>query len=627
MIIIITLEKGIKLALDNLGEYKIYGQEAVSRCPICGSPKHKFYLNTTNGLYNCKLGKCGAKGNINQLLEHLGLEERVQYEGHKQIEHKQKHLSVNLNNFRDIQETDSVAGYMLSRGISIDTLNNYGVKTTNGNKLVFITKSGDNVVNVSYRTIDKLIYMESGSGQYLWGREFISPENKTLYIAEGRIDALTLMDMGIENVVSMPNGCSSLEWITQEWNFLSQFESIVLLYDNDEAGKKGLDNAKIRLDFALLYTVDLGKYKDINEAYMDDSEFLYKQINSPTQIQLDGFVSLEDVSTSDGVNTELYSCGLVQFDRIFGGVRLGESTIICSSSGTGKTTILCNMVKGLLSNNQKTAIYSGELTNAALKAWLYSVIGGKNAVELTPHPFRRGEFLTSINREHEVKIDQQVRGKLYIYDGGKSDGFLMLKHFSALNKRFGVKFFFIDNLSILSTTVKGAGQYEGEDLFSKALAEFCRTHRAHVFLFAHPTKQTLNNDPDFIGRDGRVKPIARYDQYNIRGSASFANLSHNIMFLMRAKEHEKAYFLQLLGKQYEEAGMSSEFKELRQIIKDELSIFAYLAKNRGAGKIFEDVLFGYDAETRRIYGLTSKEQDLAAEVVIEEDDINYEEVV
>lgn len=621
----LSLDKGIELALQNLGEHKIYGREVVSACPFCKSDKHKFYLNLDTGLYSCKRASCGSHGHINNLLEHLGLPDRVKFNEEFEKKEKKK-LDVDVSKFKDLDESDDIVEYMMSRGITYETLLATGCMKK-GNAIVMPTYKDGEIVGISYRTPDKVIWQEAGSGQYLWNRGNLDKSNKRIYITEGRVDALTLIEMGYENVTSMPNGASSHEWINQEWNLLKDFEEIVLLYDNDTPGKNGFEQAKLRLDFATLFVANLGKYKDINEAYMEDSGFLYNAITNVKEIQLDGFVSLDSVSTSDGVGTELYSSGIPQFDRIFGGIRLGESTIIASSSGVGKSTVLCNFVKGILSQDEKVGLFSGELTNASIKAWIYAVIGGAQAVNLDPHPFRKGEFITSIKKEYEDQIDKKVRGRLWIYDGGQSDAYLMLKNFSALNKRFGVKYFFIDNLSILDMSVKGMGQYEAEDHFAKVLAEFCRTHRCHVFLFAHPTKQNLNTDADFIDRSGRVKPIQRYDQYSVRGSATLVNLSHNIMFLMRAKEWEKQYFIQNMRDAYTKLNQIAEFNaEILPLLKDEFSLFAYLVKNRGSGKTFEDALFGYDANTRRIYGLLTKNEDLSREVDLEEEDIDEQEL-
>ena len=615
----LSLGKGIEIALSKLGEYKIYGSEAVSRCPFCNSDKHKFYLNNNTGLYSCKRASCGAHGNINQLLEHLGIEDRVKYSDEISHDKKEaKKINVDINKFIELKDNDDIVEYMASRGITMDTLNSVNAKRY-GNALVLPTTKDGRIVNIAYRTSDKRIWQESGSMNYLFGRENLDFNNKRIYISEGRVDMLTLVEMGYENCVSMPMGAGNHEWINLEWDLLKKFEEIVLLYDNDTPGKQGLETAKSRLDFARIFTINLDKYKDINEAYMKDSSFLYRSIENAKELQLDGFISLNAVSTADGVGDELYSCGIPQFDTIFGGIRMGESSLVVSPSGTGKSTVLCNMVKGILSQDEKCGVYSGELMNASLKAWIYSTIGGSKAVDLKPHPFRKGEFLTSINKDAEIEIDKKIKGRLWVYDGSKNNAYIMLKNFSALNKRFGVKYFFIDNLSILDMSVKGMGMYEAEDHFAKTLAEFCRTHRCHVFLFAHPTKQNLNSDPEFIDRSGRIKPIQRYDQYSVRGSATLVNLSHNIMFLMRAKEWEKQYFIQSMRDKFEKGGMVEKFNlDVLPKLKEEFSLFAYLVKNRGFGKTYEDALFGYDSNTRRIYGIMTKEEDLSREVEVEE---------
>lgn len=274
------------------------------------------------------------------------------------------------------------------------------------------------------------------------------------------------------------------------------------------------------------------------------------------------------------------------------------------------------MIKGLLSVGEKVAIWSGELNNQMLKTWLYSAIAGEKAVNKIAHPFRPGEYISTIKPDYEERINKAVAGKLFVYDGNKNNGFDMIKNFTMLHKRYGVKYFFIDNLSILDMSVKGVGKYEGEEEFAKVVASFTRNNPVHLFKIMHPIKQNLNTDPNFVDRNGRVKRPEFYDQYSVKGSSAIVNLAHNIMFLGRATDHFKAYMCQEYKTKMEEKGAPQyEIDRVLSLINKEFSLIAYLVKNRQFGYIYESALFGYNHETRRIYGLLSKDEDLSKEVI------------
>lgn len=609
------LNEAIALAIKEL-EMRIYRNEAVGRCPFCESDDKKFYINTQTGQYSCKRGKCGASGNMNTLFKHMGIVEPIEYTDTDSSPRKNEVFRYDSSAVRDLTESDDVViEYMISRGISYDSLVKAGVKYNEKHSSVaFEVKDNRNVVGVFYRSVlEKRMFMESGTRLKLWKAGDINESNDTAYITEGHIDALTLVEMGIENVLSMPNGARSHDWIEHDWDLLQKFNKIVLCYDNDTTGMAGFNEVKGRLDFATLYSLNYNDCNDINDMYMKDCEGLYRTVRTPTEVSMDGFISLQGVSSKRGVTDELHSTGLAQFDRIFGGLGFHQSTIICSESGSGKTTIVCNMIKGLLSTGKKVAIWSGELSNKQLKVWLYSTIGGEKAVEYEPHPFRKGEFISSIKPEYEAKIDKLVSGKLFIYDGNKSNAFEMIKHFHHLHKKHGVSYFFKDNLSILDTNIKGMNKYEGEEEYSKAVAAFTRNNPVHLFMVAHPTKAAINNDPNFSDNKGKVKPIERYTQQQVRGSASLVNLIHNVLFMAKAKDHERAYFLQKM-----QSRPDTPVEIIKQIEK-EFSLMAYLVKNRSQGNVLEDVLFGYDRNTRRVYGLTTKKEDLSVELIVEDD--------
>lgn len=627
------VREAIDLLMEDY-EGRIYGKELVLKeCPFCNRTDGKFYINVNTGQANCKHASCGAKTNLTGLFKHLSIDGTIEYDdAPKRPERAQEAISISLANVRPLEETDTaIVDYMMSRGISFDTLKSSDIRYGRQGSMAIITMDKFRVASCVYRTVDKKIFMEKGSEQRLWGiNTFKLDDNnpRTLYITEGHVDCLTLREMGTCNSVSVPNGASSHEWIDRDWEFLQQFDKIVLCYDNDTAGKSAITDVKGRLDFANLYELEYGLYNDINEMYMMDSEALYATVRHPKEISMDGFISLQNVSTEMGVLDQLVSTGLTGFDQIFGGISVHQSTIIMAESGAGKTTVMCNMIKGMLGIGQKVAVWSGELSNKMLKTWMYSTIGGENAVNFTPHPFRRNEFITNIKPDYEKRIDKAVDGKLFTYDGNRSDGFKMIKHFEYLHKRFGVKYFFVDNLSILGMNVKGLGKYEGEEEFSKAVASFTRNNPVHIFLVAHPTKTAINADPNFMTTKGTVKPIERYTQQQVRGSATLVNLIHNILVLCRAKAHEKAYMTQKIEQQLTKANMQSKIPAMVKSMEEEFSLLAYLVKNRSGGFMYEDALMGYDKKTRRIYGLQTKQEDLSVELLeekIEEIEVVTEE--
>lgn len=610
---------------------KQYGKEyVVKTCPFCGRSDGKFYVNIDTTQYNCMHASCKARGNANTLFKHLGISADKVELGDYKPDVRTKEVTFNLEEYCVplSPENEDIIDYMKSRGIDYDTLVKSNVMySTKHNALAFATmEDADTCVGIVYRKIDKKIYMERDSAQMLWGKDTADLSQDTLFITEGRVDCLSLREIGVWNSLSIPNGASSHHWIEKEWDFLNKYKKLVLCYDNDTPGQNAILEIKTRLDFASLYTLDYKEYKDINEMLLGNIQALYDTVTKPKEIPMDGFISLNTVSTSEYSGLELLSCGLKQIDRIMGGTGLGQSTIICAPSGVGKTVTMCNMIKGYIANGESCAVWSGELNNQMLKTWLYSVFAGEKAIDKKPHPFRDGDFITSIKKEYEESIDEVVSDSLYIYDGEKSDGFEMVEAFTRLYKRFGVKVFFIDNLSILNMSVRGLDKYQGEEEFAKKLTKFVKKHPIHLFMVAHPTKQNLNTDPNYTDKNGRIKRPEYYDQYSVKGSSALANLTHNIIFLQKATDHIKKYMAQSVMESMTEIGedKTNIDNAVKMILKN-FSLLAYAVKNRGTGAVYENALLGYDKATRRIYGLTSKDEDLSVEVVKEKKEVTEDE--
>ena len=122
--------------------------------------------------------------------------------------------------------------------------------------------------------------------------------SQPLIITEGEIDTLSLYEAGIRNVVSVPSGCSNLDWIDTCWDWLERFQSIILFGDNDEPGRKMVREVVRRLDEARCMVVeeypdrpDGTPCKDANEIlFFHGAEALKATLDSAQPVPVKGIL-------------------------------------------------------------------------------------------------------------------------------------------------------------------------------------------------------------------------------------------------------------------------------------------------------------------------------------------------
>lgn len=145
--------------------------------------------------------------------------------------------------------------FWASRGISDDTLRSAGVTLATawiparGEKTYCIAfpyrVPGGEVVGVKYRTLKKEFGKEKDckSTAYLW--DLLDTSGVQAVICEGEIDALSLLEAGVENPLSVPDGATaakaddakSFDWLQDCADDLAGFKRVVLACDDDEPGR------------------------------------------------------------------------------------------------------------------------------------------------------------------------------------------------------------------------------------------------------------------------------------------------------------------------------------------------------------------------------------------------------
>ena len=288
-----ALEIAKHLNVQNYDEVKMKGS-----CPFGHSDSNpSFIWDKKSKCFTCF--SCGKRYSILDMytemegsylagIKRLFKETNIAYNFKGQKISKEEYL---LNYKYPKEETnskiDKVAEYLGKRGISENTINYLGVKQDKYGNIVFESRDIDGtLLCVKYRKSEKvksgepkMWYQKDASNcPILWNVEKIDL-TRPLVIVEGHIDVMSIIESGWTNVVTIPNGASDTSWIQFNYDFLENFNEIILWFDNDSAGINGLNNTIKRL----------GEYRckiiTPEQSDEDSVEKYYQQFNNEIHIR------------------------------------------------------------------------------------------------------------------------------------------------------------------------------------------------------------------------------------------------------------------------------------------------------------------------------------------------------
>ena len=76
-------------------------------------------------------------------------------------------------------------------------------------------------------------------------------------------------------MVSVPSGCSNLDWLDHCWDWLEKFQTIILFGDSDEPGRKMIRDVVRRLDEGRCMVVEDYPERPDGTPCKDANEILY----------------------------------------------------------------------------------------------------------------------------------------------------------------------------------------------------------------------------------------------------------------------------------------------------------------------------------------------------------------
>lgn len=487
----------------HLSPYRRSGRNEVRSqvCPFCNGgdsqDEYTFSVNIDTGAYLCYRGSCSAKGSGVQLARRFN--ETLQW-------------STQMNTRSTIQYTypqveqkpltEEIQKYFSGRSISMETLEKYKVFADPKGNIVFPFYESDILTYVKYRKPhppaknEPKEWMATNTKPILFGMDLCDPE-QPLVITEGEIDALSLAECGVSNVVSVPAGCENMKWVEECWGWLERFDSIILFGDNDLPGRrmttmltKRLGESRCRIIEEYPVKQDGKECKDANEILCEMGEMiLLDTLESARDIPVRGLINLSSVIPIDPTTIPRIKTNIPALDSAIGGLREGAVTVFTGKAGDGKSTLSGLLLLNAIEQGMNVCAYSGELTSEEFQQWINLQAAGSEYITLKYDPIK-GEEVPVLPMDVEEAIRDWYDGHFFLYDNQEifeaNQSEAIIEVFTIAVRKHGCKLFLVDNLMTALSDTEDETKAQGR--FVNALKRFANRFKVHVIVIAHPRK-------------------------------------------------------------------------------------------------------------------------------------------
>lgn len=404
----------------------------------------------------------------------------------------------------------------------------------------------------------KAFAWQGGGGQGFFNIDNLDTD-RPLYIVEGEVDALTLMELGFDNVVSVPNGAPSklknnvvdpsedktFNYIWQSNEKLKKFKKIIIACDNDVPGNALAEELARRLGRSRCWRVEFpSTAKDANANFvMNGAQSTIDKLNSPVAWPIAGLFDVskysDDVMSyySNGV-PEAESTGYVDIDKLYR-VTTGQLTLVTGIPGSGKSEFVDQL-----------------MVNLALKSdWKFAVCSFENRPDYhiikLMEKFQRKSFFESGRRmtkqEATLAMEWIKEHFLFIEQSSETRASIdsILERAAAAVGRIGIRGLVIDPYNYLEKS-KQESETDSVATVLTTVRQFSIANGVHTWFIAHPQK---------LARDasGGVYVPKGYD---VSGSANFFNVPDMGITLHRRDDHVEFHNWKTRYKWWGEVGMA-----------------------------------------------------------------------
>lgn len=411
--------------------------------------------------------------------------------------------------------TDKAVRWFESRMIRQDVLNKMKVYSDNEFMPQFKSKQeticfpyfmDGKLINIKYRGPQKSFKMVSGAELVFYNIDCLKSHDEVI-IVEGEIDALTLIQAGFDNTISVPNGANNnLEYLDSCIDMFNGIQKIYIATDQDTKGIELKGELIRRLGAERCWVVSFKDCKDANEYLVKYGPEIKDVLKNAIPAPVKGIIEANNIYAEI---RDLFECG------VRSGLTIGQSIIDeYITWETGRLAI----VTGIPSSG-KSEFVDYLICKLNIK---YGWKCGFFTPENYPLKFHYKKlFEKIIGKEFNVKKTSELEWDM-AYEYIKSNFFYILNEedftvksildsAKILVKTRGIKVIVIDPYNKLDHKYTDSEtQYISR--FLDQIIQFAKINDILIFLVAHPRKMERTA--------GKIEVPTLYD---ISGSANFYN--------------------------------------------------------------------------------------------------------
>lgn len=410
------------------------------------------------------------------------------------------------------------------RALSSETCKQYGILRENSDTYYAYYDANNALVAVKKRSENKDFSISGDWNNALLFGQWLYPKGgKYITLCEGEADAAAAYQMlgSKYPVVSIRNGAASaLKDCKKQYEYLDSFESIVICFDSDEAGRKAA--AQVGELFGTKAKVVLHKQgmKDSNDYLINSRGSEFPAVWWSAEVFVpDGIV--QGATLLDDVMKPLEKAAVTYpwhgLQKITYGIREAELVTITAGSGLGKSQFVRELVYHVLNNTQDNVgllFLEESIRKTALS--IMSLAANK--------PLHLPDTVASDEEKHAAFEATLGTGRMYLFNHfGSTSVDNIVSRVRYMAKSLECKYIFVDHISIIVSAQQSGDERKAIDEIMTKLRMLVQETNIALFCVSHLKR------PDSKGHEeGAVTSLAQ-----LRGSGSIAQLSDMVIGLER----------------------------------------------------------------------------------------------